>query len=263
MNVSRAIARKTITDLGINTPSDLMYLEDICWALGAFVQYEDLDGAEARISMDDEQAVITVQQNIKYPARTRFSVGHELGHFLLHKGKQNNFLCNPKDMQDWFASEAQKQLEVEANEFSIELLIPHDFALPILKKQKPSWSAVQEIAETFQMSLSASIKRFIELSPEAVAAVYFNKNGVTHHFRSKSFEDNNFWVDKGPLSRATFAFDAAQGKAPDGMMSVSASDWFKVKPWLEDETILESARFFENLNFGVSLLWVNNGKLLK
>lgn len=263
MNVSRAIARKTITELGINTHSDLMYLEDICWALGAFVQYEDLDGAEARISMDDERAVITVEQNIQYPARTRFSVGHELGHFLLHKGRQNNFLCNPKDMQDWFASEAQKQLEVEANEFSIEFLMPHDFALPMIKKQKPSWSAIEELAETFQMSLSASIKRFIELSPEAVAAVYFNKSTVTHHFRSKSFEENKFWVPKGPIAKATYAFDAVQGKAPDKMMMVSASDWFDVKPWLNDETILESSRFFENLNFGVSILWVNNGKLLK
>lgn len=263
MSISRAVAKKTIDQLGINSPADLIELEDICWALGAYVQYEDIDGAEARITMDGDRGVITAGMNQLYPARTRFSVGHELGHFLLHRDKKNEFLCHQRDMTDWFSTEAQKRLEVEANEFSIEFLIPQVFANPILKKQRPGWAVVDELIEIFQMSTTASVKRFIELSSEPVAAVFYNKDMVTHHFRSQSFEEQGFWVPKGGVSADTFASDAIKGTAPKKMSAVAASAWFKVKPWLEDETIFEEARFFPKIGTGVSILWVNNRKLLK
>lgn len=164
MNLSRAIARSKINDLGIVGPEDLKGIEDICWALGAYVQYESMENAEARITMTGEKAVITARPNEKYPTRTRFSIGHELGHFLLHKNKQTEFLCDDSAMRDWLSTDAQKKLEVEANEFSIEFLMPFVFVEPLIKKQKPCWQMIDELAETFNMSIMATVRRFIEVS---------------------------------------------------------------------------------------------------
>lgn len=263
MNLSRAIARTKINDLGIVGPEDLKDIEDICWALGAYVQFESMENAEARITMTGEKAVITARPNEKYPTRTRFSIGHELGHFLLHKNKQTEFLCDASAMRDWLSTDAQKKLEVEANEFSIEFLMPFVFVEPLIKKQKPCWQLIDELAETFNMSIMATVRRFIEVSEEPIAAIFFNKDGVNYHLGSRFFQEQNFWIQRGGLSKDTFAFDALSGNAPKRMSSVAASGWLNVKPWLEDETILEESRFFSNLGFGISILWINNGKLIR
>lgn len=44
------------------------------------------------------------------------------------------------------------------------------------------------------------------------AVVIFDKNGVKYHFRSKSFENQKYWVSSGPLNNETFAYDIANGK---------------------------------------------------
>ncbi len=49
------------------------------------------------------------------PARRRFTIAHEIGHYVLHRQQQRCFLCREG---------ATGILEIEANEYAAELLMP-------------------------------------------------------------------------------------------------------------------------------------------
>lgn len=265
MSIAKAKARIVIDELGLGVDDLVSKFEDICWARGAYVQYAHLDSAEARITMNGngEHAVITVNPNGAYKTRIRFALAHELGHLELHKKVQAQFDCDRKALSEWFAKQGAAAREVEANEFAAELLLPEEFVKSEFTSVKPSFQLLDTIAEKYQTSLTATARRFIELTPEACALVIYDDKNIKYHLRSKLFATQGYWVTPGKLDPYTYAHDAASGKAPDDRMSsVDVTGWFEVPEYLREETIMEQTRFFSGRNEGMSLLWLNKGKLI-
>src|SRR3954449_6498714 len=87
-------AERILIGLAIQSPSDID-LEAIAWSLGAAVDYRPLQGCEALIVGSEKRAVIVVNSGSR-PERQRFSVGHEIGHWHHHRGRQ--LFCGPKDI---------------------------------------------------------------------------------------------------------------------------------------------------------------------
>ncbi len=62
--------------------------------------------------------------------RLRFSLAHEIGHFLLHKKVYREFgIKNPRDFNNFFNKISQEQygyLETQANKFANHLLLPRE-----------------------------------------------------------------------------------------------------------------------------------------
>lgn len=266
MSSARLRAKKLIDDYGIDDSSILVeHLEDLCFEIKAPVQYQKLDGAEARIVASDGHAIITVNSDEKMIERRRFSIGHELGHFLLHCKNAAEFNCSRKDMNEWFAKQEAVNQEVEANEFSIELLIPETLAKPVITRDKPSIEMIEGLAEKFLMSRSASALRYVELTDEAVAVVFFSKaKGITGMpKKSKYFDAQNYWLPAGPLSKESLAYDLVNGAGNDRMASVAASAWIDLPRFLDEEVIMEQSRYYSKIDMGFSLLWIKGGRLLR
>jgi len=59
------------------------------------------------------------------PTRQRFSVAHELGHFLSGHESYDNCATHVEDRPIWL--DPQNRQETEANEFAAELLMPEQF----------------------------------------------------------------------------------------------------------------------------------------
>src|SRR4051812_25410028 len=78
-------AKDLLDELGITEPGEID-LDAIAQYVGATVTRERLVGAEARIVGLDDQAVITVNKD-SLPTRQRFSIGHELGHWMNDRGR--------------------------------------------------------------------------------------------------------------------------------------------------------------------------------
>jgi len=103
-------------------------VERIALNLGIEVKYaaaeQDLSGALIRSAGN---IVIGVNSS-HHLHRQRFTIAHELGHFLLHKGIQmhvdDDFVVNLRDAE---SSKATSWEEIEANRFAAELLMPADF----------------------------------------------------------------------------------------------------------------------------------------
>lgn len=264
MSFARAKANSIINDYGIDNASILInHLEDLCFDLGAYVQFKPLDGADARIVAKDGKGIITINSNEQMEQYVRFSVGHELGHFLLHCKDIPEFNCSRRDMDSWFANNAAQQKEIEANEFSVELLLPEILVKPIIKKEKVCIETVEKIAAEFKMSISSSVRRYVDLNSEATAVIFYNKDGMTSFNKSKLFDDQKYFIQKGPLDKESLAYDVVAGKNHTNPMSVAATAWLSLPSSLQEETIIEQTRYYPNYNFGFSLLWIKSAKLIR
>lgn len=266
MTPARIKAKNLIDQKGIDDPSILIeHLETLCFSLGASVQYGVLDGAEARIVANDGSAIITINSQEESKDRIRFSIGHELGHFLLHCDKASTFSCTKADMRSQHAAKQKAlNLEFEANDFAGELLIPEVLALPIIKGRSPSIEIIDELKNTFAMSFTVAAIRYAQLSSEPVAAVFYSKaNGIKFPSMSKYFQNQKYWFPQGKLDKESLAFDAIHGKTNARMMSVAATAWLELPVSLQDETIMEQTRYYPNFDWGFSLLWMKKGDLIR
>ena len=80
-----------LQDPGVTEPSEID-LEAIAYFVGARVRFRDLEGCDARIVGLGDRAVITVNKLSSY-RRQRFSIAHELGHWLRSSPIAGQFRC--------------------------------------------------------------------------------------------------------------------------------------------------------------------------
>jgi IrrE N-terminal-like domain len=86
--------------------------------------------------------------------RRRFTIGHELGHFLIMAHVPVNpgqFLCSRQDMNRWSAKENDRyaRMEMEANQFAALLLMPPPMLRAYLKGRAPDLANLDKMAIDF------------------------------------------------------------------------------------------------------------------
>ncbi len=84
------------------------------------------DTFEGMLARDpDDHAVWGIAYNGKArPERQRFTIAHELGHFILHRNQQPSFNCDSQSVHTGI--DGLRQIEREADEFAGNLLMPGD-----------------------------------------------------------------------------------------------------------------------------------------
>ena len=92
--------------------------------------------------------------------RQRFTIAHELGHFILHKKDYINKTTIEYD-QIFFRKNELTQKEKEANDFAGEILMPKENVYQAIKDGK---NTVNKLAEFFQVSSSAARYRAFKLN---------------------------------------------------------------------------------------------------
>ncbi len=95
-------------------------------SLGVQVLYEELeeDVSGMMVTREDLSVVILVNQK-HHEHRKRFTIAHELGHYLLHRAISPVFVDSKKVFyRNSVASTGEEKQEIEANSFAAELLMP-------------------------------------------------------------------------------------------------------------------------------------------
>ena len=96
--------------------------------------------------------------------RKRFSLAHELGHFILNSSPRGVHLDRHTFFRSNLSSTGIDMEEKRANRFAAELLMPSDILLEILSEDMPDLidaeenhglKLLKEIAEQFQVSVAA------------------------------------------------------------------------------------------------------------
>lgn len=90
--------------------------------------------------------IMTVNSN-QHPRRQRFTLAHELGHYILHKEKNAEF----KD-STFFRSSNMDNLEYMANDFAAQLLMPDDKVNKFINQGVRN---LGDLAKKFDVSVAA------------------------------------------------------------------------------------------------------------
>lgn len=110
-------------------------------------QLERIDGKRFRISVNGTHAEV----------RRRFTLAHELGHFLLHREllgdgvDDNKAFRSDLEIGNFKNANIKKSHEVEANRFAAQLLMPKK----ILIENTKTCSSIEELASKFGVSTHA------------------------------------------------------------------------------------------------------------
>jgi IrrE N-terminal-like domain len=234
-------AEHILNTLGVTTPDEID-VEAIAWYLGAKVRYDSLKDCEARIVGADDAAIITVNAKSS-PQRQRFSVCHELGHWIYHRRRM--LVCQGEEIEKPSAGDVS--IERAADRFASELLMPSYLFIPIAQSLgRPSMHVVRKLSEIFNTSQTATAIRLVEMNALPVLLTSHSRKGRNWFARSRSV--NASWFPSSELSSDSSAFLMVFGKGPSAMppKSLSASKWFPRLDASRYEVIEESIRVAGN-----------------
>ncbi|MFZ3208762.1 MAG: ImmA/IrrE family metallo-endopeptidase [Geobacteraceae bacterium] len=125
--------------------------------------------------------------------RCRFTIGHELAHFLCpwHKPlSSDGFLCSSEDMRlvDARKSERAAYMEVEANRFSALLLMPlPQFRKDVRQCKDVDIKHILDLARLYETSKEATARRYVDVQDEPCAAIVSCKGRVLRYYKNMDF----------------------------------------------------------------------------
>ncbi len=188
----------------------------------------------------------------------RFSIGHELGHFLLPfhaPDETGQFLCSQADLKLLGRKEQSRRnkMEVEANEFAARLLMPLNKLRPYLRAE-PNLETVVSLTAQYKVSKDAMARTYAEQHDDPVA-ILVTQNGK--YLRGYWDRGKFPWLAlrKGgalPRSAAYFENEAPVGKFSD-MDEADPDDWLE-DPEKANVLELREQVFWQTKGFAMVLL---------
>lgn len=247
-------ANDLLRELGVSSPQDID-IEAIAYHCGAEVRYDQLDGCAARLIGAGERAIITIDG--KSPRnRQRFSIAHELGHWMRDRGKVA-YICTKSDVKTSLP-DATMNPETGANRYAADLLMPDFIFRPVAKGRTMIMDQVRELSELFQTSLTATAIRFVQYGPSPAMLVFHQKQGKMRFVRGPDVP-TEIWPHK-ELSHNTSAFEVLYGKMQQKARDIDADEWVNHRDAGEYSVIESSVRISDDCV--MSLIWWKNEKQL-
>lgn len=106
---------------------------------------------------------------IAVPGRIRFTMAHELGHYILHRQNGDSFECSEADLLQWESME--KRQEAEADVFASYLLMPIDDFRRSIGSGSVDLGILDECARRYGVSLTAAILKWLEFTEHRAVLV--------------------------------------------------------------------------------------------
>lgn len=233
-------------------------LEDLARSVG-IIDFQDLevDGFEGALMTNPEKSrgVILTRAGQR-EERRRFTVGHELGHFLMpsHRGNRQ---CKASDLREHRRDTVHQRQELEANRFAAGLLMPKpSFVRDMRSLGDADVMHVQHLAGEYGTSLEATVNRYVELTEDRCAFV-FSKDGVIRYVRfTAGFP--RLAVSKGdrlPDFCSSLKAPAAALRRPTSWAELDGSVWLEVV-WGERTPAVLEQSVRQRDGYQVTLLFV-------
>ncbi|MEA9762496.1 ImmA/IrrE family metallo-endopeptidase [Xanthomonas campestris] len=174
--MARARAREILTQAGISKAP--VPVERLIKKLSIVLRHEALDEDLSGMAyIQDDLSMIGINAS-HHPNRQRFSAAHELGHHILHKDEITGTVHVDKGatrmlLRDESSSLGVDRLEIEANAFASELLMPKKLLIaemggvPIDVEDDRQ---VDDLAKKFKVSTHAMRLRLLGLLSEQLTS---------------------------------------------------------------------------------------------
>jgi len=237
-------------------------LEEIANAAGiSDIQYRSLDGLEGALVANKEKSegIIAINNNT-IPSKQRFTLGHELGHFLIprHGHKMN---CTVRDLNRKASSKSKiLDIEAEANVFSSLLLMPPKLLTKRgLLDSSPNVNNIIQLKDMLNVSFQACANNYINVHGDYLAVIYSHNNIINYGLNSDA---NPLWLNADkrkelPRGSHTSIVDLSK------YHSISSDEvdielWFSPNNNFEyPETLIEETYVQEN-GWAATLLWIGD-----
>lgn len=167
LKAERAALRTLESHNALSVPVDV---EGLAGALGAEVRRQPFYGDVSGMLLRDGGRILIGLNETHSERRQRFSIAHELGHLVLHRGKplfvDHTVRVNLRDSRSATGTERE---EIEANAFAAQLLMPEPLVTEAVQAVRSrarllsDEQLVQKLAEQFDVSPQAMGFRLVNL----------------------------------------------------------------------------------------------------
>ena len=199
---------------------------------------------------------IAYDETVSVPGRINFTLGHELGHYLLHRKLREEFRCGQSDMLDYNSAESKK-MEGEANKFSSYLLMPIDDFTTQVKGQNITLDLLGHCADRYGASFTATALKWLEFTEQvALLVVADTDDFICWSYPSGPAKKMGVYISPGtPVPQASIDYIQKSGMDMcNRSRRVGAGVWH---PKMEaEESIILSDRF-ESVIFLVRFPFAN------
>lgn len=193
--------------------------------------WQDFEGFLQRNPDDPKEWWLSYREGVS-PERQRFTKAHELGHYVLHSQRAEEFRCGSNAIVE--EDRGGENIEAQANQFASHLLMPSKHVSPHIVNRPLTLDLIGELAASYGVSLEAMCIRIVELTGERAVFVYWDNGMLLRWSRSEAAQAQRLWIDRPvdePLEPfpGTLAADPDVRQCPEGQ-PVPANLWFRNAP---------------------------------
>lgn len=246
------LAACLIRRLAVTGKPDLYHVAE---RIGLRIQEVDAEGFDGTLirAHQGRKGIIGVKRSIGENTRKRFTIAHEIGHFLLPGHGMVEGICENREVQNW--GKGLNFAELEANDFAVELLLPDPFVRKSLSLKDPSFDSIRQVASDFETSLTCTTCRFVALTELPCVVIWSEGQRAKWYKRSSSFP---FYLPIEALpSEGSSAHRLIQGGPPTrSFVEVSPNSWLHQQDAERVFQVFEHSLRFENYDAVLTLLTV-------
>jgi hypothetical protein len=214
-----------------------------------------IDGALCRAPAGKKGWGIFYNSAIASEGRINFTLGHEFGHYLIHRlAYPAGIQCGAQDVVRWDSEYAQ--IEHEANVFSAGLLMPlDDFRRQIPESDKVDLDMISHCADRYRVSLIAAALRWLQFTARRAVLVVSRDGFILWSRASEPAKRTGafFRTSGPPIAIPADSLAGRQDMIVHGRSGVelAAGIWFA-------EPVREMTILAEQYDFAVTLLLLEN-----
>jgi HTH-type transcriptional regulator / antitoxin MqsA len=135
-----------------------------------FVPKSDKQDVRALLSFSDKTIAVQ-KQLLSKPTRLKFSIFHEVGHFVLPEHLDAFYVCSGDDL----GYRARSEKEAEANRFAANMVFQVSLFSQEANKLPLSCDTLTSIAKKYGASFEATGRRYVEENQKPCALVVYTK----------------------------------------------------------------------------------------
>ncbi|MBX9753724.1 MAG: ImmA/IrrE family metallo-endopeptidase [Pseudomonadaceae bacterium] len=153
----------------------------------AKVESVDIKGFDGALFANEARNrwMMLYNNGLASPGRIRFTQAHELGHYILHRLKRDEFRCSSDDMLSW----EEKNIEAEADLFASFLLMPlNDFRNQLTTDV--DIELLRHCAVRYGVSLTAAALKWIKCTEESAVLILSRDGFMKWAFSSAAARRN-------------------------------------------------------------------------
>ncbi len=235
-------------------------IQELCGKLGIVrIEYLDTDEFDGVLVTDAKRSEGTILAKRGGEPRRRFTLAHELAHFLMahHVPDQpGRFTCKGSDLLRVTAKEGdqRQRREVEANRFATLLLMPpHLLRAAMAAFHGADLRHVLVLAHDFAVGKEAAARAYVQYHAERIAVVVAANGRVQRCYRGLSFPALIPAIGSPVPTGSLYLSDRHRPNIASDIAACSSDIWIDVKRDLHAPTLSEQVYLQQN-GFAMILL---------